>query len=66
MIERVALITGAGGGLGSAMAACLMREGTAVVGIGRSAAPLEALKSRLAQRGRIAHIGADVVSPGLH
>ena len=62
MIERVALITGAGGGLGSAMAACLMREGTAVVGIGRSAAPLEALKSRLAQRGRIVTAQIDVTS----
>lgn len=51
MVDRVALITGAGGGLGSAGARCLMREGVAIVGIGRSAEPLELLKSQLSELG---------------
>lgn len=62
MADRVALITGAGGGLGSAAAACLMRDGVAIVGIGRSAAPLDALTGSLAGQGEIATTRIDVTA----
>lgn len=60
MADRVALITGAGGGLGSSAAACLMRDGVAIMGIGRSAEPLEKLKADLAGKGEIATAQIDV------
>lgn len=62
MADRVALITGAGGGLGSSGAACLMRDGVAIVGIGRSAEPLEKLKADLAGKGEIVTAQIDVTS----
>jgi meso-butanediol dehydrogenase / (S,S)-butanediol dehydrogenase / diacetyl reductase len=47
MAEAVALITGAGGGLGSAMAVALARQNVAIVGTGRRQEPLDALAARL-------------------
>jgi NAD(P)-dependent dehydrogenase (short-subunit alcohol dehydrogenase family) len=60
MTDRVALVTGAGGGLGSAITARLMQEGVAVVGIGRSAEPLDALRTGLEGQGEIATTQIDV------
>jgi NAD(P)-dependent dehydrogenase (short-subunit alcohol dehydrogenase family) len=60
MAERVAIITGAGGGLGSAITAALMRDGLAIVGIGRSAEPLDRLKEELKGQGEIATTRLDV------
>lgn len=44
---RIALVTGAGGGLGSAIAMALAREGARVVGADRDAAALDALGERM-------------------
>lgn len=44
---RVALVTGAGGGLGAAAATALAAAGATVLLVGRTAAPLEALAARL-------------------
>lgn len=63
MATQVALITGAGGGLGSAAAEALMRKGIAVVGTGRSAEPLAALTEKLAPLGKIATISQDMTLP---
>jgi NAD(P)-dependent dehydrogenase (short-subunit alcohol dehydrogenase family) len=60
--SRVALITGAGGGLGSAAAHCLARDGCAIVGIGRSAEPLAALEAALAGKAEVATAQIDVTS----
>ncbi len=62
MVNRVALITGAGGGIGSATARCLIRDGVGVVGIGRSAAPLHHLKSQLSGLGPVVTAQIDVTS----
>jgi NAD(P)-dependent dehydrogenase (short-subunit alcohol dehydrogenase family) len=62
MANRVALITGAGGGLGSSAARCLIRDGVAIVGIGRSAEPLERLKSELSNAGPVVTAQIDVTS----
>lgn len=48
MARKVALITGAGGGLGSAMSLALARQDVAIVGTGRRTEPLDALKAALA------------------
>lgn len=63
MTRRVALITGVGGGLGSAAAEALMRSDIAVVGTGRTAAPLAELAERLAPLGEIATIQQDMTLP---
>ncbi len=47
---RVAVITGAGGGLGSACADALAQEGASLVLVGRSAGPLEAVAERTGGR----------------
>jgi meso-butanediol dehydrogenase/(S,S)-butanediol dehydrogenase/diacetyl reductase len=57
---KVALITGAGGGLGSAAAEALLRDGVAVVGTGRRPGPLEQLKAKLSSKGRIAILPQDM------
>jgi NAD(P)-dependent dehydrogenase (short-subunit alcohol dehydrogenase family) len=62
MIERVALITGAGGGLGSSAAKCLAREGVAIVGIGRSREPLDALERAMNGQGEVVTGQIDVTS----
>jgi meso-butanediol dehydrogenase/(S,S)-butanediol dehydrogenase/diacetyl reductase len=60
LANRVALITGAGGGLGSSAAECLVRDGCAIVGIGRSAEPLNQLKEKLAGKGEIVTAQIDI------
>lgn len=60
MADRVALITGAGGGIGSATVECLMRDGVSIVGIGRSAEPLEKLRDRMQGMGEMAIGQVDV------
>jgi meso-butanediol dehydrogenase/(S,S)-butanediol dehydrogenase/diacetyl reductase len=62
LANRVALITGAGGGLGSSAAECLMRDGCAIVGIGRSAEPLDQLKEKLAGKGEIVTAQIDITA----
>lgn len=47
MADKVALITGAGGGLGTAMAKALAQKGVAIVGTGRRSEPLDDLKAAL-------------------
>lgn len=63
MVGKVALITGAGGGLGSAAAEALLKNGIAVVGTGRSAEPLAALREKLSPLGEIATIQQDMTLP---
>ena len=60
MNRQVALITGVGGGLGSATAEALIRNGIAVVGTGRSAEPLAALTGKLSPLGEIATFQQDM------
>jgi NAD(P)-dependent dehydrogenase (short-subunit alcohol dehydrogenase family) len=62
MANRVALITGAGGGLGSSSARLLMRDGCSIVGIGRSAEPLDRLRADLEPHGEIVTAQIDVTS----
>jgi NAD(P)-dependent dehydrogenase (short-subunit alcohol dehydrogenase family) len=64
---KVAIITGASGGIGSATAARLVAEGASVMLAGRDQARLETVVAKLAAEGRVAlHVGdpaeeADVV-----
>ncbi|HEX5415014.1 MAG TPA: SDR family NAD(P)-dependent oxidoreductase, partial [Chloroflexota bacterium] len=58
---QVALITGAGGGIGSATARRMVKEGASVVLVGRSPGPLLALEQELRDAGgRALAIRADV------
>lgn len=60
MVDKVALITGAGGGLGSSAARCLARDGFAIVGIGRTLEPLETLERNMAGIGEVATAQIDI------
>jgi len=62
MVEAVALVTGAGGGLGSAISAALMDLGIAVVGTGRRIEPLQELQTKLAGRGDLAILSQDITA----
>jgi NAD(P)-dependent dehydrogenase (short-subunit alcohol dehydrogenase family) len=59
---KVAVVTGAGGGIGSATALELARAGAAVVLVGRTAAGLEATRQRLSGHDRVLVHVADVTS----
>jgi meso-butanediol dehydrogenase / (S,S)-butanediol dehydrogenase / diacetyl reductase len=61
----VAIITGAGSGIGLGTAKMLFAAGMAVVGVGRDAQKLAALESELGDPARIATLSADVTADGL-
>jgi len=60
--ERHAVVTGAGGGIGAAIAAALAAQGARLTLLGRSGAPLEALCASLPSAGHGVAI-ADVADP---
>src|SRR6185312_8090915 len=62
MPSRVVLITGAAGGLGSAMTAALLKDGHAVAAVDRSAAALARLTASLG-RERLLPIEAELSQP---
>lgn len=62
MAKAVALITGAGGGLGSAISTALLGLGIAVVGTGRRLEPLEQLQKTLKANGEIAILQQDMTT----
>lgn len=58
--SKVAIITGATGGIGEATAKLFLEEGAAVMLVGRSNAKLQETRSRLAGLGRVASSVADI------
>lgn len=61
--NRHVLVTGAGGGIGAAIARRLAGEGALLTLAGRRAAPLEALASELGVKRTLAISGVDVTDP---
>ena len=59
---KVAIITGAGSGIGLETAKMLALAGTAVVGVGRDKAKLAALEAAIGDPSLIATISADVTA----
>ncbi|WP_174274698.1 SDR family NAD(P)-dependent oxidoreductase [Sphingomonas bacterium] len=59
-VRKVAIVTGAGSGVGQAVSRLLAAEGTAIVAVGRGIAPLEALRDELAGQAEVAVVAADV------
>ena len=57
---RVAIITGAGSGIGRATAFALARDNVAIVAVGRRVEPLEQLRNDLADTVPVAVVAADV------
>ena len=60
--KKVAIVTGAGSGIGQALAGVLAAQGTAIVAVGRSAKPLEDLRSALAEHAEVAVLAVDVTN----
>lgn len=60
MSGKVAIVTGAGSGVGLALARLLAADGVAVVAVGRSEAPLRALRDELSDTADVAVVVADV------
>ena len=64
-LDKVAMVTGAGSGIGKAAALALAELGYGVVLAGRRAAPLDAVAAEAAERGgRALAVPADVSDPG--
>jgi NADP-dependent 3-hydroxy acid dehydrogenase YdfG len=55
-IQRVAIVTGAAGGIGSAMTRGLLAAGIRVAGVDRDREPLEALAASVGERGKAAEL----------
>lgn len=60
---RVAIVTGAGSGIGLETAKLLAASGTAVVGIGRDTAKLARLESEIGNPALVATLSVDVTAP---
>ena len=60
--SKVAIVTGAGTGIGLALVDCLVANNIRIVVVGRTAAPLEAIEARYGAD-RIAVHAADVTKP---
>lgn len=60
--RRVAIVTGAGSGVGRALVELLAADGCAVVAVGRSAEPLVSLRDELDGKAEIAILVADVTA----
>lgn len=58
--SQVAIVTGAAGGIGEAIVRCLVEQGVAVIGTGRTMAKLEALAATLPSGARFSAIAADM------
>lgn len=58
--RRVAIVTGAGSGVGQALSRLLSRRGVDIVGTGRSPEPLEALRDELVGTAEVAIVTGDV------
>src|SRR4051794_15008649 len=64
LTERAALVTGASGGIGLAVAGMLVAEGFALTVVGRDAARLRAITAVLEDAGGTVHeVAADVILP---
>lgn len=59
---KVAIITGAGTGIGRATAIALARDNVAIVAVGRRAGPLEQLRDDLIGKAPVAVVAADVTA----
>jgi len=59
---KVAIITGAGGGLGSAAARRLVRNDVAIVGTGRTLEPLMRLRDELSGKGEVTILQQDITA----
>lgn len=62
--DQVAIITGAGTGIGAAAAVRFVQEGASVVIVGRRRQKLEETAARIAQPTRVAVVPGDVQEPG--
>lgn len=60
MSGKVAIVTGAGSGVGLALARLLAADGVAIVAVGRSEAPLAALHDELSGKSDVVVVAADV------
>jgi meso-butanediol dehydrogenase/(S,S)-butanediol dehydrogenase/diacetyl reductase len=61
-VRRVAVITGAGSGVGRALAEMLAAQGIAIVAVGRTPEPLEDLRQKVAGQAEVAVVPVDVTA----